>query len=90
MQNWQKALEKANSLRRCGARTRAGNSCLSPAMPNSRCRMHGGKSPGAPKGKLHGKYKHGVYTLEFKKVRKYISTLNLQTKKMLKDNFLVR
>ncbi|MGO8839738.1 MAG: HGGxSTG domain-containing protein [Methyloceanibacter sp.] len=23
--------------------------CQSPAMPNGRCRMHGGKSPGAPK-----------------------------------------
>ncbi|MGO8840343.1 MAG: HGGxSTG domain-containing protein [Methyloceanibacter sp.] len=35
---------------RCGARTRSGDPCRSPAMPNGRCRMHGGKSPGAPKG----------------------------------------
>ena len=34
---------------RCGARTRSRNSCQSPAMPNGRCRMHGGMSPGAPK-----------------------------------------
>ena len=28
--------------RRCGARTRSGSACRSPAMPNGRCRMHGG------------------------------------------------
>lgn len=27
-------------------------------MPNGRCRMHGGKSPGAPKGNQNA-YKHG-------------------------------
>jgi hypothetical protein len=32
---------------RCGARTRAGGSCQQPAMPNGRCRLHGGKSTGA-------------------------------------------
>jgi hypothetical protein len=35
---------------RCGARTRSGSRCGSAAMPNGRCRMHGGMSPGAPKG----------------------------------------
>jgi hypothetical protein len=30
--------------RRCGARTRSGSRCRSPAMPNGRCRMHGGPS----------------------------------------------
>ena len=38
---------------RCRARTRAGTPCQSPAMPNGRCRMHGGKAPGAPKGNSH-------------------------------------
>jgi hypothetical protein len=32
---------------RCDARTGAGGSCRQPAMPNSRCRMHGGLSTGA-------------------------------------------
>ena len=32
--------------RKCGARTRAQRSCANPAMPNGRCRMHGGKSTG--------------------------------------------
>ena len=35
---------------RCGAKTRKNTPCQSPAMPNGRCRMHGGKSPGAPTG----------------------------------------
>lgn len=34
-------------VKRCGAQTRAGSPCRSPAMANRRCRMHGGKSTGA-------------------------------------------
>ncbi len=34
----------------CGAKTRSGGTCKQPAMPNGRCRLHGGKSTGAPKG----------------------------------------
>lgn len=62
--NWQKALLKANEASRCGAKTRTRRSgvCQSPAMANGRCRMHGGKSPGAPCGKKHGRYKNGYYT----------------------------
>ena len=47
---------------RCGSRTRSGSSCCGPAMPNGRCRMHGGASPGAPKGKANGNYRHGRHT----------------------------
>jgi uncharacterized protein YjcR len=32
-------------------------------MPNGRCRMHGGVSPGAPKGNKNA-LKHGRYTAE--------------------------
>jgi hypothetical protein len=32
-------------------------------MPNGRCRMHGGPSPGAPKGNRNA-FKHGRYTIE--------------------------
>ena len=42
---------------------RSGKPCQSPAMANGRCRMHGGPSPGAPKGNQHA-YKHGRYTAE--------------------------
>jgi hypothetical protein len=32
-------------------------------MPNGRCRMHGGLSPGAPKGNRNA-FKHGRFTAE--------------------------
>ena len=48
---------------RCLARTRVGKPCQSPAMPNKRCRMHGGRAPGAPKGNSYA-FKHGRYTNE--------------------------
>ena len=32
-------------------------------MANGRCRLHGGKAPGAPKGNRHA-LKHGRYTAE--------------------------
>jgi len=32
-------------------------------MPNGRCRMHGGLSPGAPRGNKNA-FKHGRYTAE--------------------------
>jgi hypothetical protein len=56
---------------RCGAKTRGargGRPCKSPAMPNGRCRMHGGKS-GAPSGERNGAYKTGRHTKEAKAVR---------------------
>jgi hypothetical protein len=45
----------------CGAWARqAGRPCRNRAMPNGRCRLHGGKNPGAPHGNtnalIHGKY----------------------------------
>lgn len=48
---------------RCGAKTRSGNPCQSPAMANRRCRMHGGKSPGAPIGNANA-HTHGRYSAE--------------------------
>ncbi|WP_338076379.1 HGGxSTG domain-containing protein [Bradyrhizobium diazoefficiens] len=47
--------------KRCGAHTRTGKPCRSPAMENGRCRMHGGPSPGAPKGNKNA-FKHGRYS----------------------------
>jgi hypothetical protein len=47
---WQAGIHSARCAARCGARTRSGGSCQQPAMPNRRCRMHGGSSPGAPTG----------------------------------------
>jgi hypothetical protein len=60
--------------RRCEARTRNGSPCQSPAMPNGRCRMHGGTSPGAPKGNKNA-LKHGRYTAEAVARRREIAAL---------------
>lgn len=38
--------------KRCGAKTRSGGTCKNWAMANGRCRMHGGKSTGAPPEKM--------------------------------------
>ena len=39
------ALAKANAAPRCGARSkRTGKPCRGAAMPNGRCKLHGGKS----------------------------------------------
>lgn len=59
---------------RCGARTRNGTPCRSPAMANGRCRMHGGKSPGAPIGNDHAR-KHGHHTADAIAERRELATL---------------
>ncbi|MFI8667218.1 HGGxSTG domain-containing protein [Qipengyuania sp. NPDC077410] len=50
---------------RCGAKTRAGAPCRSPAVSGKmRCRMHGGaKGSGAPKSNRNA-IKHGFFTRE--------------------------
>jgi len=47
---------------RCGAKTRQNTSCRQPAIRGKRrCRKHGGRSPGAPRGNQYA-LKHGRYT----------------------------
>jgi hypothetical protein len=63
------------NARRCGAKTRKGTPCQGPAMPNGRCRMHGGPSTGprTPEGKARSamsNYRHGYYTAEAIKARR--------------------
>ena len=65
-----KAMEP-QSLRlapRCLARTRRGTECQSPAMPNGRCRLHGGLSTGAPMGNRNA-CKHGLRSGEHQAMR---------------------
>jgi hypothetical protein len=52
----------------CGAKTRAGHPCRTAAMPNGRCRMHGGNNPGAPKGNRNA-WKHGGRSSEQRALR---------------------
>ena len=63
--------------RRCGARTRNGTPCQSPAVREKRrCRMHGGaKGSGAPPGKRNGNYKHGQFTREVLQGAKSLGSL---------------
>lgn len=49
----------------CGAKTRSGKSCQNkPIAGKKRCRLHGGLSPGAPKGNKNN-LKHGIYSRIF-------------------------
>ena len=59
---------------RWGARTRSGQQCRSAAMANGRCRMHGGGSPGAPRGNKNA-LKHGRYTANGIAGRRHLSAL---------------
>jgi len=49
-----------HQCKKCLAKTRKDSLCQAPAMPNGRCRMHGGKSTGV-KGNKNA-LKHGFYT----------------------------
>jgi uncharacterized protein YjcR len=69
---------------RCGARTRSGSRCRSPAMPNGRCRMHGGMFPGAPKGNKNA-LKHGHYTAEAIAKRREIANMLREARALVKE-----
>ena len=58
--------------------------CRSGAMPNGRCRLHGGLSPGAPKGNKNA-LKHGRYTAEAIVRRRDIASLLRSMRRLAKD-----
>jgi hypothetical protein len=59
---------------RCLARSRrSGQPCKSPAMRGKkRCRLHGGGSTGAPKGRANGNYRHGLRTRELVEMKRAV------------------
>ena len=59
----------------CGAKTPAGGTCLRLAMPNGKCRIHGGASPGARREPANGRYRHGFWTIEAIQEREFIRRL---------------
>ena len=69
------ALIMANATPRCGARSkRTGKPCRGAAMPNGRCKVHGGMSTGprTPEGlerSRRANWKHGYYSREAKTER---------------------
>jgi hypothetical protein len=72
------------SSQRCGARTRSGKPCRSPAVDGKkRCRMHGGaRGSGAPHGNKNA-LKHGLYTREAIAERRQLRELMRQSRKLL-------
>ena len=61
---------------RCGAKTRAGGRCQCPAIHGrARCRIHGGLSPGAPKGVKNGNYVDGTFTAEAIEERQWLRSM---------------
>jgi len=69
---------------RCGAKTRSGKSCMSPAVGGKRrCRMHGGApGSGAPRGNQNA-LKHGMYTREALEERRAVRDLLRQSRTLL-------
>lgn len=58
-----------SKAKKCGAKTRRKTLCQGPAMPNGRCRMHGGPSTGprTPEGlerSRKARWIHGWYSQE--------------------------
>jgi uncharacterized protein YjcR len=74
------------SSRRCGAKTRSGKSCRSPAVRGKkRCRMHGGApGSGAPRGNQNA-LKHGLYRKAAIEERSRVRTLIRQSQKLVQD-----
>ncbi|MDJ0613979.1 MAG: hypothetical protein QNJ29_09900 [Rhizobiaceae bacterium] len=65
-----------NLAPRCTATSkRTGQRCKAPAVKGKKvCRFHGAYA-GAPRGEKHGRYVHGMRTIEMKEERKELSAL---------------
>ena len=72
------------SSQRCGAKTRSGKPCRSPAVQaRKRCRMHGGAAgSGAPRGNENAR-KHGLYTREAMAERRQLAELMQQSRRLI-------
>jgi hypothetical protein len=69
-------LANIRAARRCGARTRSGGACQCPAIRDrKRCRLHGGRSSGAPKGVDNGNFKDGEFTAEAIEERQWLRSV---------------
>lgn len=70
---------------RCGAKTRKGTPCGSPAVSGkARCRMHGGaRGSGAPRGNANA-LKHGHFTREALTERRMLSRMLREMREALR------
>jgi len=82
--NHSRNTEPMLSSQRCGAKTRSGKPCRSPAVAGKkRCRMHGGApGSGAPRGNKNA-LKHGLYTCEAIAQRRQLRELLRQSRMLL-------
>ena len=71
---------------RCGARTRSGSACRSPAVHGKkRCRMHGGAlGSGAPRANQNAR-KHGLFSRDAIAERRQVRTLLGEARKLLEE-----
>jgi hypothetical protein len=72
---WSERLIRAEAAPRCLARRRDGAECKAPAMPNGRCRMHGGLSTGPRTAaglerSRQARWRHGHYSAQAKAERR--------------------
>jgi hypothetical protein len=74
------------SSRRCGAKSRSGKPCRSPAVVGKkRCRMHGGAAgSGAPRGNKNA-LKHGQSTREAIEERRRLQALLRQSRSLIQQ-----
>jgi hypothetical protein len=70
----------------CGAQTRSGGACRSPAVyGKKRCRMHGGaRGSGAPTANQNAR-KHGLFTRNAIAERRQIQALLGEARKLLEE-----
>src|SRR5690348_5507235 len=74
-QLWRIHLSLAQESPRCHALTKRKTRCLAPAIKGRpRCRLHGGKG-GAPRGERHGRFLHGMRTIEAIEQRRMTTAL---------------
>jgi hypothetical protein len=71
----QEALSHLSHARRCGAKTKEGPCQRRAIHGRKRCRLHGGLSPGAPRGRGNGNYRQGDWTIEAQEERKWVREL---------------
>ena len=85
--DWRTTLPLAQSCPRCGAKTRSGRSCRSPAMRNSRCRMHGGSSTGPAAAGIErirqARTIHGRYSAEMIELRRMVAMLRREARRAI-------
>jgi hypothetical protein len=86
--DWRITMPMAHASPRCGARTRTGMACKGPAMPNGRCRMHGGSSTGprTPEGLqriVKARTVHGAYGAEMRELRALVRGLRAGAKRLV-------